>query len=98
MEWHKRGFWYLTKNDEVQKLDRFLSKFTFTKKQYWYSYPQWGKGGKGWIGLGQGGTGIMKILCWYHHIYKIGSKEWRPKIIIKAVVEEAMKMECEQNG
>lgn len=61
-------------------------------KEYWYSYPQWAKGGdRAWMPLREGGTGIMRVLMWYHHVHKPGSKEWRPKIIIKAVKEEYQK-------
>lgn len=62
---------------------------TFSRDQYWSSYPQWAKGGHAWNAMEQGGTGIMHALMWYHHVHKPGSREWRPSIIIRAVVEHA---------
>lgn len=61
----------------------------FTREQYWESYRSWPKGGSGWNKMHQGGTGIMNALMWYQHVHKPGSKEWRPSIIIAAVVEAA---------
>jgi len=81
----------LTLTKEQRKLiDDFIFKehpYTFTKEQYWYSYQQWGKGSERiWNVMQQGGTGIMYILCWYHHIHSPKSKEYRPSIIIKQLI------------
>ena len=61
--------------------------YVYTAEQRDTSYQQWNKGANKWGIAQQGGTGIMKMLQWYHHRYKPGSKEWRPTIIIKAVIE-----------
>lgn len=66
--------------------DFLFSLPSFTKEEYWSSYPSWSTGGRGWQKLHQGGTGIMKALMWYQHRHKPGSKEWRPKIIIEALI------------
>lgn len=60
-----------------------------TREQYWESYQSWARGGYAWDVMGQGGTGIMGALCWYQHIHKPGSKEWRPSVIIRAIVAAA---------
>ena len=60
-----------------------------TRDQYWQSYPSWIRGGNAWNTIEQGGTGIMAALCWYHHIHKPGSREWRPSIIIRALLQVA---------
>lgn len=62
-----------------------------TSEQYWSSYEQWARGGRrAWNALRQGGTGQMAALCWYQHIYRPGSREWRPSIIIRAFVAAAL--------
>lgn len=57
-----------------------------TREQNSESYQQWARGGRAWRVMGQGGTGQMAALCWYHHIHKPGSREWRPSIIIRALL------------
>jgi hypothetical protein len=61
-----------------------------TKLEWQYSYQRWIKGGSGWDRLQEGGTGIMRVLCWYHHVHKPGSAEWRPKIILAALLKAAV--------
>jgi hypothetical protein len=80
----------LSLSDEQRaRVDRFLfSGMHFSQHEYWSSYPQWARGGRGWWPLHQGGTGIMLALMWYHHRHKPGSREWRPAVIIKALLEE----------
>jgi hypothetical protein len=60
---------------------------SFTRSQWEHSYPQWLYGGRGWGKLQQGGTGIMRALMWYHHTHKPGSREWRPAVIIRALIQ-----------
>jgi hypothetical protein len=60
----------------------------FSSEQYWESYPSWSHGGRGWYPMQQGGTGIMLALMWYQHVHKPGSKEWRPKVIFRAILSE----------
>jgi hypothetical protein len=55
-------------------------------RMYEVAYDGWARGGRGYGSLHQGGTGIMYLRQWYMFKYKPGSKEWRPSIIIKAVV------------
>lgn len=59
-----------------------------TKEQWWKSYQYWARADSAWQRqFGRGGTDIQSALAWYQHIYKPGSKEWRPKIIIKALLD-----------
>ncbi len=77
---------------ERKSINAFLPTQTnFTKDQYWTSYQNWWRGGRGWHPLQQGGTGQMKALMWYQHRHKPNSKEWRPKIIIEALLAESSK-------
>jgi hypothetical protein len=68
------------------------------RTQYDHSYPLWGKGGRAWEVLEEGGTGVMRVLLWYHHYYKPTNKEWRPAIIIKALREEYQKWLLKVDG
>lgn len=62
------------------------------KKAYWESYPSWGNGAGAWdYLLGLGGTDTMTALIWYQHVHRPGSKEWRPSIIIRAMLQEVAK-------
>lgn len=62
-----------------------------TKENWWLSYQQWAKGGNGWNRLaGWAGADVHTALYWYHHIHKPGSKEWRPRAIIIAVIDAAV--------
>lgn len=94
--------------EDVLAAHRFLNSLTFqgppplnaygyhgiTREQYSESYQSWNRGGDAWNRLEQGGTGIMAALCWYQHIHKPGSKEWRPSIIIRAVVEAGRNLDA----
>jgi len=57
------------------------------RQMYEVSYDGWAKGGRGYGPLHQGGTGVMYLRQWYMHKHKPGSMEWRPSIIIKAVLK-----------
>ncbi len=59
------------------------------KDKWSHSYHRSAKGSRGWWPIQQGHTGVMKLLYWYHHQYKLGSSEWRPAIIIRAALEVA---------
>ncbi|GAB4042640.1 hypothetical protein [Spirosoma litoris] len=77
-------------SEQKERIDYFIFNEAPTKydmQQYFDSRQQWPKGSSGWGCLGQGGTGILRLLLWYHHHYKPGSKEWRPSIIIKALLK-----------
>lgn len=54
------------------------------------SYQSWARGGRAWRALHQGGTGQLAVVCWYQHIHRPGSHEWRPAKIIPAFVEAAL--------
>lgn len=75
-------------NIQRKRIDEFiftdLAKKDWTREQRDYSYGKW-KGRRTWGITHQGGTGILLMLCWYHHIYKKNSNEWRPAIIIAAL-------------
>lgn len=89
--------------DERDRIGAFLNTITYagaaplnghgyhgiSREQYSESYQSWWRGGRAWHRLEQGGTGQMAALCWYQHIHKPGSKEWRPSIIIRAVLAAA---------
>lgn len=62
-----------------------------TREKRSESYQSWARGGRAWNVMGQGGTGQLAALCWYHHIHKPGSREWRPSIIIRALLDVARK-------
>ena len=88
-------------DEERERVGRFLDSITYqgpaplngngyrgiTREQYWESYQSWARGGHAWQALRQGGTGQMAALCWYQHIHRPGSREWRPSIIIAALVD-----------
>lgn len=80
--------YYIVAKEMDQPVDDFLNKLSFTLDQFYESYKSWGHGGRGWNGFKQGGIGIMKAIMWYQHTYRPGSREWRPRIIIQAVVKE----------
>jgi hypothetical protein len=61
-----------------------------TGEQWWQSYQSWGRGGRAWYALNQGGTGQMAALCWYQHVHRPGSHEWRPAKIIPAFVAASL--------
>lgn len=79
-------------NKEVAVIENWVSyiknNHTFTREQRDVSYQQWAKGSTGWDCIQQGGTGIMLLLVYYHHVFRVGSKEWRPKIIITDLLTE----------
>lgn len=60
-----------------------------TREQQSDSYQSWIRGGRAWRVLQQGGTGQLAVLCWYQHVHRPGSREWRPSIIIPAFVRAA---------
>ncbi len=59
----------------------------FTNTQWQHSYQRWYLGGRAWNCLQMGGTQQMRVLMWYHHVHRPNSKEWRPTIIIRALME-----------
>ncbi len=76
---------YPLNNQQKEIVRNLLRGFTFTRKQWEYSYHKWAPGGHAWNRtFASGGTDTMFALMWYHHVYKPGSKEWRPKIIMDA--------------
>lgn len=60
-----------------------------TAAQRTESYHSWARGGHAWKVIEQGGTGILAALCWYQHVHKPGSREWRPSVIITALLAAA---------
>jgi len=67
-----------------------------TREQFNESYQSWGHGGRGWDRYQMGGTGISHCIAWYQHVHRPGSKEWRPAIIMRAVVSEAKEWQKER--
>jgi hypothetical protein len=79
-------------NEQRWQIWNFVNSLDgFTRDEYWASYQNWWRGGRGWDCLQLGGTGQMRILMWYQHRYKPNSREWRPKIIIEALLKSATK-------
>jgi hypothetical protein len=62
---------------------------SLTREQWQESYQSWAHGGNGWNRYGIGGTDINTALAWYQHLHRPGSKEWRPSIIMSAVMLHA---------
>ncbi len=78
--------------EEIGKMQKFqgvasMGKDTSKREIHYRAYCNIGKGGRGWGCLQQGMTGILRVVVWYQNIHKPNSREWRPSIIIKAVVE-----------
>jgi hypothetical protein len=69
----------------------YHARHDVTQEQIEASYQSWARGGNGWAVLHEGGTGIMAALVWYQHVHRPGSREWRPSIIIAALVDAAEK-------
>lgn len=84
MKWKR---YELTKEQRTEINDFLFNLPSFTREQYWESYQNWFRGGRGWFPIQQGGSGQMIALMWYQHRHKPGSKEWRPRIIINALLE-----------
>lgn len=62
-----------------------------TREQHSQSYQSWARGGRrAWGALHQGGTGQLATLAWYQHVYRPGSREWRPAKIIPSLVSAAL--------
>jgi len=60
-----------------------------TREQFNTSYQSWAHGGRGWDRYQMGGTGVSHCIAWYQHVLRPGSHEWRPAIIMRAVLEVA---------
>lgn len=84
----------LTK-DELILLHSFVGNVVlntkFTEQEFDISRSSWAYGGRGWLKYNMGETWICYCVAWYHHRYKPGSHEGSPGIIMKAVLEEAVK-------
>jgi len=62
------------------------------RDKYWKSYHSWGNCRYAWYKYQFGGTWTVACIYWYQHIHKPGSSEWRPAIIMAAVLREAQKV------
>ncbi len=61
-----------------------------TEEKYWKSYRSWGgRCSRAWYKYQFGGTWTVACIYWYQHIHKPGSSEWRPAIIMGAVLDAA---------
>lgn len=80
---------------EIEKIDIFLKdvykKTANEEEKWWKSYRQYSRGYRGWWKIHKGSTGCVTALFWYNNIHKPGGKEWRPNIIIKAILKEIRK-------
>lgn len=61
----------------------------FTKAKGQQSYNSWNRGGYAWSYYQLGGTRIPRLIYWYQHENDKPNKEWRPSIIMRAVLEQA---------
>lgn len=62
----------------------------FSREQWEQAQQSWGHSGfRGWWVLETGGTGQTTAVAWYQHIYKPGSMECRPAVIIDALCRAA---------
>lgn len=59
---------------------------SYTLEQYLASGQFWAKDSTVWRHIHQNGTGQLRLVCWYNNTHKPGAKEWRPAIIIQAVL------------
>jgi hypothetical protein len=67
-----------------KKIAEFLDTIHPTNEQQAYSVGYlWCSAA--WARQGFGNTYALKALCWYHHIHKTKSREWRPAIIVHAM-------------
>lgn len=75
-------------------IDAWLEKYNAEIKANWckyydHSYLQWAKSSqKAWGRIQTGGTYQLYALIWYYHYFKPGSKEYRPKVIIDAILSQ----------
>jgi hypothetical protein len=70
----------------------FVASPGVTRDKYWKSYHSWGNSNckRAWYRYQFGGTWIVACIYWYQHIHKPQSSEWRPKIIMDAVLTAAL--------
>ena len=54
--------------------------------KYQKSYHSWGNCRYAWYKYQFGGTWTVACIYWYQHIHKPGSSEWRPAVIMDAVL------------
>jgi hypothetical protein len=86
---------YKQTTSQVKQVMTFLEgQFPkLTKEQWQQSYQSWARGGNAWDRYGIGGTYINGALAWYQHIHKHGSREWRPSVIMQAVIAAAQEVQ-----
>ena len=60
-----------------------------TREKWYKSYHTRGIGDYAWSKYQFGGTWTQACVYWYQHIHKPGSSEWRPAIIMGAVLDAA---------
>ena len=61
-----------------------------SRTQWKSAHAAWRKGDNGWNTLSSN-TDIQTCIAWYRCIHRPGSREWRPSIIIRAVVAASQK-------
>lgn len=59
-------------------------------KQWKSARAAWQTGDNGWNALANN-TDIQTCIAWYRCVHRPGSREWRPSIIIRAVVAASQK-------
>lgn len=86
--------------DELKLLDQWVLPVMakklgtqITREQFNISYQSWVHGGRGWDRYQMGGTGVSHCIAWYQYVRKPGSHEWRPAMIMRAVLGAAGKWE-----
>lgn len=58
------------------------------REEWREAYQSWARGARGWeVVYGFSGADIHTALWWYQYRHALGSKEWRPTVIIRALIQ-----------
>lgn len=80
--------------ETAQKIEDFLLELSpkMHKRAVGKAWHTWKLGNRGWKRLGLDGTRICWAICWYQaHSDKAPNNEWRPIVIIEALIQEVSK-------
>lgn len=78
--------------EQLAAIHTFLAQVreraTITREEWVESCQSWARGARAWSCVyGFAETDIATALWWYQHRRRPGSKEWRPVVILRALVE-----------
>ena len=72
----------------LRRLDVVAASGKTWRELFDTSYSTWARNGRAWDRrLGTGGTYTLRAIIWYQHVYRPGSTDSRPGIILPAIVE-----------